>query len=1148
MNYLNPDIFHINLYHVAAMATVFSGFTLALLLAFAKKESQTANLFLSAALGVIVLKTGGLLPIFLPALGPLLYFYVRWMTAPNLKFSRKDVLHFCPLLVANWIPDWLVLISVVIYLYLSHRWIQQFYNRLQPVLMDRPRFAFRRMDKALHLLGLLCVLWLYNDAFSFAVAFVLIGVAAEVMLKSDSSTQLATPITDRYDAKEKSRKLKEAVASNRLYEDAELTLTSLAIKLNIHPHDLSRSINVGMEKNFSDFINEFRVRETARKMHDPANDRLTLLGIAYESGFNSQRTFNRVFKEMTGKTPLEYKNGLKKVLPNDKLAIPSHLPSVILRSGSPPSWTPEKLNRNYMIKNYLKTAWRSLLRHKSYTAINVTGLTVGIAACLLIFLVVRYETSFDNFHGKKNQIYRLTTVTTKPAITYGTGVPFPMATSLRLDMPQLAKVAAILRNEGSFFSINNQKFKENETYYIEPAFFETFDFKWLAGDPKTSLAEPNTVALTKSEASKFFGDWQKALGQTIRYKSKTNLKVTGILEDLPANTDFPIQIAISYATMQTQGGDNFGSQQNWGMLLGENNCFVTLPANANLSSYEQQFNSFLQRHMPNEYQKSLRLELQPLTEMHFDSRLDLYTSKPFSKQLISAISLIGLFLVIIACVNFINLATAQAVNRSKEVGIRKVLGSRRQQLIIQFMSETGMITLIAIMLAILTTLAALPFLGQLLNIQFTISTLVSPAVIEFLIVTLLAVTFLSGFYPALVLSGFNPIAALKNKFSSVGASGISLRRGLVVFQFCIAQVLIIGTLVMISQLNYFKNKSLGFNQTAMVTVAIPNDSLSRTKFTYLKQELQQLQHVKGVSLSSYSPVDDNAWFTGIQFDHATKETEFGVSLKWADADFFKVYGLQFLSGHAYAPSDTVQGYVINETLMHKLNITNPQQAIGENIGLFNNKRLDGPVTGVVKDYNVSSLKDAVPPVIMMSKIGQYGVINMQIAQNDMAQTLKAIENKWTSTFPDALFEYHFIDEQVAKFYKADNQLSLLYQIFAGIAILISCLGLFGLVSFMAVQRTREVGIRKTLGASVGHIVYLFSKEFTILIFIAFAISAPIGAYLMHNWLQSYSYRIELGPGIFALAMLLSITIAWVTVGYKAVKAALVNPVKSLKSE
>ena len=307
------------------MGTLFAGLTLALLLGFAKRAGRTANLFLSSALAVIVLKTGGLTPLFLPALGPLLYFYVRQLTCPDQRFRRKDMLHFCPLLVGYWMPAWLVLISVIIYLYLSHRLIQDFYRRLRPVLMDRPRFAFRRLDRALLLLGLFCMLSLFNDAFCLAVAFVLIGMAAEAMLKPDSSVQLTMPITDRSDAKEKGRRLKEAVAANRLYEDAELTLTTLAVKLMIHPHDLSRIINIGLEKNFSDFINEFRVREVARKMQDPAYDRLTLLGIAYESGFNSKRTFNRVFKEMTGKTPVEYKNSLKKEVPIDKLALLSRI-------------------------------------------------------------------------------------------------------------------------------------------------------------------------------------------------------------------------------------------------------------------------------------------------------------------------------------------------------------------------------------------------------------------------------------------------------------------------------------------------------------------------------------------------------------------------------------------------------------------------------------------------------------------------------------------------------------------------------------------------------------------------------------------------------------------------------------------------------
>ncbi|WP_214070201.1 ABC transporter permease [Mucilaginibacter sp. dw_454] len=801
-----------------------------------------------------------------------------------------------------------------------------------------------------------------------------------------------------------------------------------------------------------------------------------------------------------------------------------------------------------MIKNYIKTAWRSIRRHQLYTAINIAGLTVGIAACLLIFLVVRYETSFDTFHQKKDRIYRVIEVSTKPVVSYGTGVSFPIPGALRVDFPTLPQVATILRNEGNFFSVNNKKFKEDEAYYAEPQFFDMFDFNWLAGDKKTALTEPNTVALTRSEADKFFGDWRHATGKTISYKGKTDLKVTGILEDMPANTDFPLKIVVSYATMRSKGGENYDSMQNWGATFGENYCFLTLPTGAGAGNYEQQLNAFIQRHNPYDYKKGLRIQLQPLTEMHYDARMDIFTAHPFSKQLINAISLIGLFLVIIACVNFINLSTAQAINRSKEVGIRKVLGSGRKQLALQFISETAIVTFVAMVLAVVVSWATLPFLDQLLDIKLNEQVLFNPAVLIFLGLLWVTVTLLSGFYPALVLSGFNPVTALKNKISAAGSGGLSLRRTLVVLQFCIAQVLIICTLVMISQLNYFKNKPLGFNKNAVVVINIPQDSLSQSKYSFLQTELRQQPGVKNVSFSGYSPVDDNAWFTGIQFNHVHKETDFAVSLKWADADFFKLYQLHFLAGKPYAASDTVQGYVVNETLIRKLGITNPQQAIGKYISLWNNKHLEAPIVGVVKDYNVASFKDAVPPVLMASHKNAYGVLNMKIDQANIQQTLAVVESKWKATFPDALYEYHFIDDQVAHFYQADIRLSLLYQVFAGIAIFISCLGLFGLVSFMAVQRTREVGIRKTLGASVGHIVYLFSKEFTLLIIVAFAISAPVGWYLADKWLQSYTFRIELKPAIFLLVMAITIMMAWLTVGYKAFKTAMINPVKSLKSQ
>lgn len=801
-----------------------------------------------------------------------------------------------------------------------------------------------------------------------------------------------------------------------------------------------------------------------------------------------------------------------------------------------------------MIRNYLKTALRSLLRNRAYTAINITGLTVGIAACLLIFLVVQYETSFDNFHAKKDRIYRVLSVATKPNLDFQSGVPFPVPEALRLDFPQLPDVATIFRNEGSLFSVNINKFKEDETYYADPAFFDAFDFGWLAGDRKTALAEPNTVALTRDEANRFFGDWHNAMGKTIRYKNKTDLKVTGILEDAPANTDFPLKVVISYASLKVKGAEYNANTQDWVTVLGEHNCFVVLPEGANVSAYNKQLDAFIKRHKPAIYAANQSMQLQPLTAMHYDTKIDIFTGHPFSKQLINAISLIGLFLLLIACVNFINLATAQAVNRSKEVGVRKVLGSSRKQLVFQFMSETAIITLCAISLALIIGRLTLPLLGHLLEIQLNTRFILDPVVITFLGLVFITVTFLSGFYPALVLSGFNPISALKNRMSSIRSSGVSLRRALVVLQFCIAQVLVIGTLVIISQLNYFRNKSLGFDKEAIITAPVPHDNLSQTKWAGLRNELLQQAGVKEVSYSFGGPVDDNEWDSGIHFDNSPKETDFGVNLKWADADYFKLYRLQFVAGKPYSATDTIHGYVINETLVRKLGLTSPQQAIGKYINLWNNKHTSAPVVGVVRDFNAASLKDAIPPLLLSSQKSAYQIVNIKISEANIKQTLAGIESKWNEAFPESLYEYHFIDDKIARFYKTDTQLSQLYKVFAGIAILISCLGLFGLVSFMAAQRTKEVGIRKTLGASVSHIVYLFSKEFTVLILIAFALSAPTGWYLMNKWLESFTFRIKLGPGIFLLSILLSVVIAWLTVGYKAIQAALVNPVKSLKSE
>lgn len=801
----------------------------------------------------------------------------------------------------------------------------------------------------------------------------------------------------------------------------------------------------------------------------------------------------------------------------------------------------------------MKTAWRSLLRNKSYTAINIIGLAIGIAACLLIFLVVHFETSFDNFHSKKDKIYRVVTAyKSKNGFVWGSGVPLPVADGLRTDFPQIKNVAAIFRYGGHYTVDNNKgqavkKFKEDDAYYTEPQFFNIFDFEWLAGDKKTALSEPNTVVLTQDEADKFFGDWRDAMGKVIKYENKTSLKVTGILKSLPANTDFPIKIVVSYATIKEKGSNFYDNLKDWVSTFGTHYVFMVLPDNMNVSLFNKDLEVFTKKHKPAEYAKQ-GFQLQALLDMHYNTDVSIFTFHPFSKQLLGAIGLIGAFLLIIACVNFINLATAQAVNRSKEVGIRKVLGSNRKQLVFQFISETFIITLCSVILAIGLAEIALPLLNKLLEIKLSGAFLSDPTILLFLFGVIISVTLLSGLYPAMVLSGFNPIAALKNKVASARTSGISLRRALVVLQFCIAQVLVIGTLVIIHQMDYFRTKSLGFEKDAILTVPFPGDSISKTKLNSLRDQLMQQPGIKDVSYSFTSPSDNDSWSSDFTYNNSGKKTDFAASLKWADAEYFKLYKLQFVAGQAYAKSDTIHSYIVNQTLLKRLGVHEPKDAIGKYINLWGDKTKTAQIVGVVKDFNVSSLKDEIPPVLMSSWKNVYQVINIKVQPANINSTLASVEKLWNNNFPDGLYEYQFLDDKIAEFYKSEDQLSTLYKIFAGIAIFISCLGLYGLVSFMAVQRTKEVGIRKTLGASVSHIVYLFSKEFTLLILIAFAISAPIGWYFMNKWLQAFTYKISLGPGIFILAVLVSIAIAWVTVGYKAIRAALVNPVESLRSE
>lgn len=802
-----------------------------------------------------------------------------------------------------------------------------------------------------------------------------------------------------------------------------------------------------------------------------------------------------------------------------------------------------------MIKNYFKTAWRNIIRNKTYSILNTAGLSVGIAACLLIFLVIQYQLSFDNFHPKKENIYRIGSVFhNDDGIDYSDAVSLPVAGGLRIDYPQIKEVASILRTDGQItvdhLGSSPEKIIEKDFYYAEPQFFSIFNFPFLEGSANTSLKDPNNAVLTKAAAEKYFGDWKNAMGKSFTFENKTRYTVTGILKDIPANSDFPLGVVVPYSSIKQS---NFKlNLDDWVSVFGGASTYLVLPENMSVASMNRSFDAFAKRHKPAEYNTDGYV-LQPLSEIHFDERFGNYNRKTFSHKLVNILALIGLFLLVIACVNFINLATAQAVNRSKEVGIRKVLGSSRKQLVIKFLSEIALVVLGATIVAVGVAYLSLPFLNKLLETKISINFFLNPQLLLFLVVTVIMTTLLSGFYPALVLSGFNPIKALKNKIVQRSSGAISLRRGLVVFQFAIAQVLIIAMLIVVSQLQYFRNASLGFDKSQIVNVNVPTDSLSRSKIDFLRNKLLSNPAIEDVSFSFASPSSNSNWNSDFRYDHAEKTSNFNANLKWADPEYFTTYKLQFVAGKAYDPTDTVRDVVVNETLLKKLGVTDPQKAIGKEIDLWDGGVV-ATISGVIRDFNSYSLRDPVSPVILGPWKRNYRIANIKIKPHQDKAAMSFIENLWNTTYPQDVYVYKFLDDTINKFYEAEDQLSILYKIFAGIAIFISCLGLYGLVSFMAVQRTKEVGVRKVLGASALNIVYLMSREFTMLVLLSFVVSAPIAFFVMKKWLQDYTYRIQISPVIFLVAITGSVLIAWITVGHRAIKAANANPVKSLRTE
>jgi predicted permease len=792
-----------------------------------------------------------------------------------------------------------------------------------------------------------------------------------------------------------------------------------------------------------------------------------------------------------------------------------------------------------MLKNYFKIAWRNLKRNKAYATISVIGLALGMACGILIFTLITYHLSFDTFHNNKDRVYRLYTEWHDDGIGKSQGVPQPLGKTFRNDFTLAEKTARIINFRNNLITITQgnqvKKFNEEDgVAFTEPQYFDILNFPLLKGDKKTILVQPGEAIITEKMAHKYFGD-ENAIGKVFRLDNKVSFTITGILKDLPANTDRKQQIYVSYGNM-----DEYTSkrrEENWGGVYSGSEAFTLLKPSVTQAQVSNAMALIVKKHYTGRDLKVWQFKLQPLSDIHFNADLDGYADKKY----LWALFFIGIFLIITACVNFVNLATAQALNRSKEVGIRKVLGSLPYQLFWQFIAETALITIVAVIIAIGLSLIALPALNHLFQSQMTFN---KSELSIFIVLISLVVVFLSGSYPGLVLARFQPIMALKSKLSQKHVGGFSLRRILVVTQFSISQVLIIGTIIIVSQLHYSQTADLGFSKDAIVLLPVPQND--KIKLNTMRNRINEVQGVEKISYCYKPPASQSNNSTDVTFNNRTESEHWGINSKTADENYLSTFGVKLVAGRNFFQADTTREFLVNETFVKKLNLK-PQDVIGKTLSI-NGKSTTGPIVGVVKDFYNYSFHTEISPVCIMPNYKDYSTCAVKINMHNARASLASIEKVWNSTFPDDLYSYQFLDDSINKFYEMDSTLLTLIEAFAGIAIVIGCLGLYGLVSFMAVRKTKEIGVRKVLGADIQHILWLFGKEFTRLLLIAFVIAAPLAWWAMNNYLKDFKYRIAIGPGIFLISILSTFLIASITVGYRSVIAALANPVKSLRSE
>jgi putative ABC transport system permease protein len=794
-----------------------------------------------------------------------------------------------------------------------------------------------------------------------------------------------------------------------------------------------------------------------------------------------------------------------------------------------------------MIRNYLVVAVRNLHRYLTYTLINVLGLGLGMCCALLIFLLAAHHLSYDNYHPEADRIYRIVTENHRPEhISYSGGVPAPLGKALREDYTYTEKIARIVTLEDNLITVTEngslKKFIEPSVAFAEPEAFDIFHLPLITpGSAGKLISDGHGAIITESTAKKLFGD-KDPIGQVFRMDNRMDFHVTGVMQDLPDNTDLRSTIYLPYADLRAYN-EWLASDDSWGGISSDMQCFVRLKTGVQIDDVEKSLFGYVKKFRPTS--KNIHhYRLQPLAGIHTDTRYD----GVMGEGALIALTLVGLFLIITACVNFINLATAQATSRSREVGVRKVLGGLRTQILSQFIAETLVITTASGLIALAVVSAFLPYLNIWFESRISINLLGKGWSVFFIPALVLFVTLAAGFYPGMILSGFKPAQALKGKLAQIRAGGLNLRRMLIVTQFSISQVLVIVLIVVIYQVNFSKEADLGFDREA--TIMIPVGSHNEQAKT-LRAEIAGIAGVKGVSLCWSAPATISQWNTSVRFGNHDEDENFSISSRLADEHYVDLFGIELAAGRNIAASDTMREFLVNEKFAEKMGMT-PESLIGEKIMV--NGTSTCPIVGVVRNFHDVSFRGDIHPIFIGSSLENYNQYAVKINLQQASGILAAIESKWSATYPELIYSHEFLDDQVADFYRVENNILKLIKIFSAVAILVGCLGLFGLVSFMSIQKTKEIGIRKVLGGSIAQILWIFCREFSLLIVLAFVIAAPVGWLLTQKWLENYPYHITINAWIFIAAIGFTFLTAIITVGYRSLRAATANPVDSLRTE